>query len=64
MGKVNFKGKYVPDKNGKLKPVLRFTDINVNLPETACRYRHHAGLSPVNAWYNKVWDWLTKKLSF
>ena len=60
MRNVKFKGKYVPDRNGKLKPVLRYTDININLPESACRYRPHPGKSPAKAWYNKIWDWFAK----
>lgn len=62
MGNVRFKGKYVPDKHGKLIPVLWFTDINVNLPEPDCRYHHHPGSSPVKAWHDRVWTWIKKKL--
>jgi len=61
MEKCQLKGKFVPDKDGKLKPVFKLTEINVNLPGPASRHLQCAG-PPRPSWCGRVWRWLTSRL--
>ncbi|MCL6561015.1 MAG: hypothetical protein K6U74_19945 [Firmicutes bacterium] len=55
MARTQLSGKYVPDKNGKLKPVLKLNEINISPPATVSRYPDSPALS-------KIWRWIKSRI--
>lgn len=62
MVKGQLRGKYVPDKDGKLRPVLKLIEMNANLPEAASCCPHSPMSSKPPAWYSRVWLWVKSKV--
>lgn len=62
MAKNQLKGKYVPDKDGKLRPVLKLTEFNVNLPVSVSCHPYSPILSKSPAWYSRVWHWVRNRI--
>jgi len=52
-------GKYVPDKDGKLRPTLIFTETNSNMLTLASRHANHSSIfGAIPSWYKKVRLWV------
>jgi len=60
MVKNQIRGKYVPDKDGKLRPVLKLIEMKVDLPVSSSHNPFSPVLSP--AWYSRAWLWLKNKI--
>jgi hypothetical protein len=56
---MRFKGRYVPDRNGKLKLVIKLMNINVDLPGSSNAYS--SSLLKPPAWYGRLWLWLKSR---
>jgi len=56
-------GKYVPDKNGKLRHTLNFmgTNANTHIP-TPTRYNYSFIISATESWYKRVWFWVKQSI--
>jgi len=62
MEKCQLKGKYIPDKDGKLRHTLNFTKMNVSLP-VPVNYRYNLFFPTRSvSWYKKIWLWLTNNI--
>jgi hypothetical protein len=59
MARNRFKGIYVPDKDGKLRPVLRLSDTNAYLPATASTLSDQSAY-PDYSLIDKTWKWLKR----
>ena len=59
MASNSFKGIYVPDKDGKLRPVLRLTDTSNYLPATASTIPGQTAY-PDSGLLNRTWKWLKR----
>lgn len=62
MAKGQLRGKYVPDKDGKLRTVLKLTEIKANVPVSDSCYHDSSNLFNSPAWYNRIWFWVKNRI--
>ncbi|NPV72509.1 MAG: hypothetical protein HPY89_01675 [Pelotomaculum sp.] len=57
MDNNQLKGKFVPDKNGKLRPVLKLTDYEISVLRNC-----PSSLIKQQPWYTRAWNWVRKRI--
>ncbi|MCL6638814.1 MAG: hypothetical protein K6T80_03925 [Firmicutes bacterium] len=62
MEKSRLKGLYIPDKDGKLRPVIRLSDIHYYLPATASSAFGNQPPYPAPGLLDRTWKWIKRYL--
>ncbi|MDD3653647.1 MAG: hypothetical protein PHO01_05615 [Desulfotomaculaceae bacterium] len=57
------KGKYVPDQDGKLRPILNLIEFNINVPVSASNSYYGLLSNSDASWYKKVWLWIKDNIT-
>ncbi len=63
MTKQRLIGKYVPDKDGKLRHTLSFIETNINLPTSTSRFNNAFPSITTVSWYKKIWYWMKNNIT-